>query len=203
MITAVSNLSHFSVSILPSFSCQGKKRGDPSLLARCPTAHVSIVPPPTSKRFPRPFFPFGWSKTDSSQLSKRTVLRDLQGLLTVDIAHLAVGMGVRRDEVSFGLVVEGGLRWCCKARKKKVDFGTRNNSSCVCRPRAALLRADGWRPAVIGWSGQERSQTGGVAGGVGIEWPVHGCPTVRAPFQLSIAQPVSRLTHAISGLIFL
>ena len=162
-------VAQFLYQFRPSFSCRGKNTVIRLCSLLSPTAHVSCPSSHQQSVSGVPFSRLDRSNTNSSQLSKRTVLRDLQGLLTVDVAHLGVGMRVRRDEVSFGLVVEGGLRWCCKARKKKVDFGTRNNSSCVCRPRAALLRADGWRPTVIGRSGLEWSQAGGVAGGVGIE----------------------------------
>ena len=35
---------------------------------------------------------------------QRTVLRDLEGLLTVDVTHLRGGLWVRREEVSVRLV---------------------------------------------------------------------------------------------------
>lgn len=65
-------------------------------------------------------------------IGRRTVLRDLKGLLTVDVAHLCVGLGVRRE---LSVRRRGGLGVGAMARKKsnQGEFGTRNNSSCVRR----------------------------------------------------------------------
>lgn len=48
-------------------------------------------------------------------IGRRTVLRDLKGLLTVDVAHLCVGLGVRRE---LSVRRRGGLGVGAMARKK-------------------------------------------------------------------------------------
>jgi hypothetical protein len=57
-------------------------------------------------------------------LAKHTVLGDLEGLLTVDVAHLCVGTGCEEGDEVVGFVgeVDEGCYYLCEGPRKNVDF---------------------------------------------------------------------------------